>query len=271
MWNKIFAGVVLILLTLPVTTKAQDAERAVVVLFGDSITVGENVSSYLAECPAAGGARPGLGLGRGDFCTPDKELIKVLANNNRVAFVLNHGAGGTASGGGSGNNGVSRLSANLTQSANQVSGNSYFVLILYGTNDQGYGLNRFDTQANIEAMIGIARARGYTPVIGSLLPRSTGDSASDNVTLRNTLLRQSATSLGATFVDQYSNFVVNGGNSLHDPEVSRFSGNTLFLHPKKIGYQIIAQHWFDAGLVDLIPAVKDPVVIAPLIYLLTED
>jgi lysophospholipase L1-like esterase len=262
------------LLVTPADTSAQDVERSVIVLFGDSITVGENDTSYFSECPKGGG-RPGLGLGRGDFCFPDRELVNVLAANNRAAFVFNHGAGGTASGGGSINNGVSRLSSNLAQTTSTAAGKDYFVLILYGTNDQGYGLNRFDTQANINAMISIARQRGFNPIVGSLLPRSTGDSASDNVGQRNVLLQQTAAARGAPFVDLFSAFNAAGGLGLHDPEISRFSGNLLLLHPKKTGYQVIAQTWFNsalAGLIDEIPgALETPKILPPIIYLLLDE
>lgn len=256
-------------------SSAQELERSVIVLFGDSITVGENVSSYLQECPAAGGSRPGIGLGRGNFCTPDKELINVLAANNRAAFVLNHGIGGTPSGGGFANSGVGRISSNLAQSASQFPGKAYYVLILYGTNDQGFGLTPSDTRTNIDVMISIARQRGYVPVVGNLLPRATGDSASDNVGTRNSLIQQIAAARNAPFVNLFGAFSAAGGLSLHDPEISRFTGNTLFLHPKKAGYQVIANTWFSSALEGLIEENEiqgsSPSVLPPILYLLLDE
>ncbi len=270
--NKLFKVATFIIgafLTTKIFAQNQ-AEESIVVLFGDSITVGENVTSYYTDCganqfgsPEDRAGRPRSGKGRTDFCNPDRELEKILDESHRPSTVVNYGIGGSLTGLQSGN-GLSRISSNLNQTrSNYPNGKDYFVLILYGTNDVSFGVSPGTIGFNVSRMIDRARDAGFTPVVGNLLPRSFL-----NVVPANIRIQDFANALGANFVNQYDNFQANGGNSvLHDDEtIARISER---LHPNAAGYRVVAQHWFDAALKDLI----DPVapVVAPIIQLLFDE
>ncbi len=246
------------------------AEESIVVLFGDSITVGENVTSYYSDCgasqfgsPENRAGRPRAGRGRTDFCNPDRELEKILDESNRPSTVVNYGIGGSLTGLQSGN-GLSRISSDLNQTRSSYpNGKDYFVLILYGTNDVSFGISPGTIGFNVSRMIDRARDAGFTPVVGNLLPRSFL-----NVVPANGAIQNFTNARGAAFVNQYDNFQANGGNFvLHDDEtIARIPER---LHPNAEGYRVVAQHWFDAALQDFIEPVAP--VVAPIIQLLFDD
>lgn len=267
---------------LAVGAVAQEGEPSIIVLFGDSITVGENITSYInGECPAAGGSRPGFGGGRTDFCTPDKELERILDQSKRDSTVVNYGHGGTPTGPPgtpfleNNNNGLNRIHGALSETLNQFDGSQYIAVIFYGTNDPNWEIPVDVTKQNIKTMVEIARDDyGFTPIVGNLLPRN-----SRNVnSIENPKIREAAIETGAIFVDQYSNFVaqdaiddgIANNLSLHDLERSSRTNAIIRLHPSKEGYTVVAQHWFDATLQQLIEP-KDDAVVAPIIMLLLDD
>lgn len=264
----------LVFLTTVSTVSAQGVDRRqiVVALFGDSISVGENISSYYTDCPGFGNpfnldARPGFGLGRALFCNPDRYLGVLLNNSKRPAVVVNHGIGSTLSGT-LANNGISRINAALDQTRRELpAGKAYYLLMLYGTNDVSFGIPPSALRVNTQVMIDRARARGWIPVLGSLLPRS-----GVSVVPANQQLRAAASSRGVTFVDQYTNFQNKGGLSLHDNE-DFFLNRFLRLHPSRTGYEIVAQHWFDVALSRLVEPLPEPIGYLPPInsLLLDED
>ena len=244
-----------------ISAAAASDDPAVVVLFGDSITVGENESSYYQDCPKAGGLRRGFGMGRSDFCTPDMVLSALLNDSDRPAIVLNQGEGGTSS-----MNGVSRLGAALDLAKSQHNGSVYYVLILYGTNDFGQGLSTSDTRNNVRTMINIAEGRGFIPLVSNLLPRNDRDVSG----AENGAIFSAASLEGAQFVDQYSNFNSKGGFALHDNEAPRLPAS-LRLHPTKQGYTVVAEHWFGAALSSLIEPLKNTPPVGPIMLLLDDE
>ena len=244
---------------------AQQGPGSLIVIFGDSITAGENTSFAAIHNP--GRRARGIGGGATNFSTPDRSLTTILSNSRRTAKVVNWGHGGTPTGPGSPNdpsNGLGRISSNLQSTAN--SNSEYdcpakcYVLILYGTNDPDFGIPISATGDYIRMMIDRARARQFTPVVASLLPRS-----SRSVTSRNTAIRNAALSRGAAFVDQHALFNAQGGTSLHDPVYD----NGRLLHPSEAGYQVVAQNWFSAFLESAIePEITN---ISSIIFLLLDD
>ena len=258
---KALTGLIVSICILFASSVLAEDKPAVIVLFGDSITVGENESSYRQECPKARGLRPGRGSGQTDFCTPDKELSTILNESARASIVVNRGIGGSNT-----SSGVSRLGAELDVAKAQHDGSAYYVLILYGTNDFGFGFSTSTTRNNIRAMINIAESKGFIPIVSNLLPRNDRNvSGSENGAIA------SAASLeNARFVDQFSNYNSNGGFSLHDNEAPLLPAS-LRLHPRKAGYIVVAQHWFDAALSSLIEPVEPVIPVAPVIMLLLDD
>ena len=253
-----------------------DSRPVVIALFGDSITVGENATSYYSECTGGGNPlilqfRPGFGNGRSNFCTPDRELQRIMLEQNRPAIVVNHGIGGTLTA--TNNfNGVSRISGNLQFSRQQLpDGKAYFTLILYGTNDTRSGVPPSVVAANINIMVAQARAVGWQPIVGALLPRSGVD-----VRPWNTQIRFVASAAGVPFVDHYTNFpadpVVGNFSQLENEDNLGFG--FLRLHPTQQGYTTVAQHWFDAALQSLVEAIPEPessINLTPIIMLLLDE
>ncbi|NND82207.1 MAG: SGNH/GDSL hydrolase family protein [Gammaproteobacteria bacterium] len=237
-------------LLLPLCAWAQEEDRALVVVFGDSIT---SESGY-DESSSGSFARNGA-LNAG---LPSQLLTQILNESRRPSLVPNWGHGGTTTGrapDGSGqNNGVERISGNLASSKATYPSTQKIVLILYGTNDFGFGIPASDTGFNTQIMIDRARAQGFIPVVGTLTPR-----ASRSVASVNSAIKSAASIKNAKLVDIFTLFNAAGGMSL------LIDG----LHPTTAGYQVIAQSWFDEFLEQNIEA-KSP-VIAPIIFLLLDE
>ncbi|MBX2848092.1 MAG: SGNH/GDSL hydrolase family protein, partial [Acidiferrobacterales bacterium] len=149
-------------------------DTSIVVLFGDSISLGWNFA-YLAEHgeDRRGNARTMHGQ-------PSIQLSALLNDSARKSIVLNDGWGGTASGPEgedsqiySFNNGVSRIANDLVQIKAvypESDFKDYYVLIIYGTNDAAYGISPSTTGFNIQVIVNAAKAQGYTPVVGTIPP-----------------------------------------------------------------------------------------------------
>ncbi len=254
-------------------TSAAQAEKlpAVVALFGDSITVG-----YL---PPGSPDKPGGFLDRfangtterGD---PTKMLIAHLGNGvpERPAIVTNWGIGGTASGpgdNGASYHGLGRINSALATAKSTHEGSQYLVLILYGSNDFGVGIDTATTRNNIEAMIEIARSRGFTPIIGNLIPRS-----DYNLGSYNSAIASAASNKNAPLVDHYSSFInfPNYSNVLlHLEESVTKPGVFIRLHPRVQGYQVIADNWFNTQLKNLVATAIPPTPYLGAISLLLLD
>jgi len=132
--------------------------NSLVVLFGDSITVGFN-SGRQINFPAGSTVIGG----------PREFLSDLLNDPNqfRDSTVVNWGEGGTTS-----TRGVQRISINLGLSRQANPAERFFVLIMYGTNDLGQGISEGTTAFNNGQMIRSARLSGYVPIVGTITPRS---------------------------------------------------------------------------------------------------
>lgn len=108
------------------------------------------------------------------------------------------------------------------------------VFILGGTNDSGQGITIAGTVGNIEAMILQARGNNVTPVVMSILPKSSGASTLATV---NRMLAQVCMKHQVPFVDVYSDFVDPATNGAPLP------GYTVDgIHPQYQAALIMAQN-----------------------------
>ena len=159
-----------------VAVHAQSELPSVIVLFGDSTTVG-----YIPPTdPDRYEVRAGNGTTTDGAPT---EFLNELLNDGtpkRPAIVTNWGYGGSPTSAGPDEapvNGIDRLTTTLITASTTHSGSAYFILILYGSNDFASNIDPSTTRFNIERMISISRSRGFEPIIGGLLPRSDFDTA----------------------------------------------------------------------------------------------
>jgi len=252
---------------------AAEPEPTVIALFGDSITVGFNIRfrdrnhSGTTErgCPTIYLTHLLNNLGqRGEgSCETTLYSSPIFDANNEIrnTIVASWGRGGTNT-----SAGVQRISENLTSTQNEHPGKAYLVLILYGTNDQSFGISTSTTGFNMRMMIQKAREVGYTPIIGTLLPRDDRD-----VSPYNAEIVAAANDEGAFVVDHYSRFLLQaeGWTTLLDQEVLS-DGSMVRLHPNNHGYLVIAETWFDKRLRDIIAA-ESNIVISPILNLLLDE
>lgn len=241
---------------------AQDEIPTAVVIFGDSIALSFN-SQF----------SPTDGLGQENYGWSGLFLDEILETSNRPTVILNFGAGATPSGPSQnptlsalGRDGVSRILNSLAIANANHSDKDRYVLILYGTNDFGFGISPSITRAYIRTIIDRSIQSGFIPIVGNLIPRSDRD-----VTPYNTQIQAAAADRGVRFVDHYSNFFARGGFSLLEVELSRITNQPVRVHPTNAGYRVIAQHWFDAALAGLIEELSDAPIMAPILLLLEDD
>ncbi len=266
-----------------------ESERTVIALFGDSITVGENLNLTNRPIPAGSTSHDGCpsvylsGLltnepeRLSDVNCPTEELSAPIYNGNnevRNAIVANWGIGGSSTGFGS-----RRLLNSLLDTKSQLAGNNYIVLIMYGTNDLNFGISSQTTAENIDAMISTARSSfvGFTPIIGAVTPRDDRPSSGpSSIQSLNAQIRSVASMRNAPYVDHFANFVNFPGsfNAVLDQE--QFGSQLVRLHPNDQGYLLIAEAWFEQQLKNLIPVVQiideeREVILSPIISFLLDD
>jgi len=117
-------------------------------------------------------------------------------------------------------------------------------------------------------MIDRARSLGFTPIIGTLTPRS-----DRNVSDYNAQVVANANLRGATVVDHFTRFLQDGNGGLDLLDLEFFGGNPIRLHPTDEGYDVIAKTWFDQFLeneIIAIPPASTP-TLTPVIQLLLDD
>lgn len=218
-------------------SQGASSEQAVVVLFGDSTTVGFIPDGF----PGATGQSIRVGNGTTTRGVPTLHLSDILNNGSvrRPSVVANWGWGGTSTALGDGN-GVGRVSSNLLSAASTHTGSQYFVLILYGSNDLRFGIDANTTGFNVGQMIDIARQRGFVPVVGTILPRS-----DYNMTPYNNQIKAVAQQKGAHLVDLYAVLASTPGgfSALYTSEYDARTNSTINLHPKIEGYELVAETW----------------------------
>lgn len=247
----------------------EQTPSTVVVMFGDSITVGFN-----SMCQAQFERQCGSGLGEENFGWSGLFLNNILEDSRRPTIVLNFGEGGTPSGpsleeglDAMGRDGVSRVLNNLAAVNASHSDKARYILIFYGSNDFGWGITPSDTRIYIRTIIDRAVQSGFVPIVGNLLPRSNNN----GIQSYNGQIQAAAAERGARFVDQYSNFVNKGGFALLETEFSQASQQHVQVHPTNAGYQVVAQHWFDTFLAGLIEELPPIPVMAPILLLLDDS
>jgi lysophospholipase L1-like esterase len=229
----------------------------VVALFGDSISSGFNAAFPFRD----------FGQARLAFGQPSIMLTDILNESGRASIVPNLGWGGTASGPSfdpnlaNTSNGLDRINTHLTQVKNAYAGKSYYVLIMYGTNDAAYDIPASVTAYNNGVMIDRANARGFIAVVSTIAPCDVCANNVDDINNRIETTVNSKINAGANahFVDNHA--VLRGNwNSLSDPDG---------VHPNNTGYSVIANNWFNSKLKGLIS--RDQVTITPIISLLLDD
>lgn len=239
--------------------QAHAKDPAIVSLFGDSISFG-----YL-NSGNPGGTK---GDGRLSFGVSTILLRDILNASNRASQVANLGWGGSPSGPSANSNvgvgnGVDRINSDLDYIKNTYAGSKYFVLIMYGTNDHGYGIPPSTTGFNYKVMMDRAVAKGVT-VLASTIPPCTGicskspsDLSSVNSNIISAVNSRISQGKDVYFVDNHAALSPNWG-----------SWTVEGLHPNQAGYGVIAQNWFDKALAGLIPPSGS---IAPIINFLLDE
>ena len=235
-------------------TSAQE-DQAVILMFGDSITYGIPIVPREFRNPDDG---------QGDNFGPSVLGLEGLLNESRRnSLVLNWGYGGSNSA-----FGASRLGSSINTSKNLHTSLQYFVLIQYGTNDEGT-ISTTTTDASIRSMITTARNAGVTPILGNLTPRS-----DQSVNTRNNIISVIAQEMAVPLVDHNDTFTSFSTYFVLEPKFTD-PDEFIYLHPNQMGYDMLARNWFNSDLQTLIeptplPA-PPPRVIAPIIFLLLDD
>jgi acyl-CoA thioesterase-1 len=120
------------------------------------------------------------------------------------------------------------------------------VLVMEGTNDAFFGVDPDATAFNLRRMLELARARGVTPYLSLIMPRSESLETSINLLIQdiNTRLPQVAQDNATVTVDQFTPF-------LDQPDL--YSNVN---HPNQDGYGLMGDTWFD-GIRPLLLAVTN--------------
>lgn len=202
-------------ITLPLSSSAQPN---VYMAFGDSITNGE----------------PEVGDGQGYRAI----LQAMLRAHFGSGTILNEGIDATRS-----ESGADRIGTRL------AADRPAFTLIFYGVNDYNDRRCSFDllpcfTTDSLRSMIQQVNRAGGHAFIATITPVNVGfddrapESRNGWVELQNFYLRQMADQEGAVIVDLNTAFLKSG-----------IPNDALFvdhIHPKAVGYQIMAQTWYNA-------------------------
>ena len=285
----------------PAWSQQEAPDRAVIALFGDSISVGFQLGIFpLPDIFEAGD-------GRTNFGCPDIYLGALLRNEDargpgnvnsspacftvnldspvfdanagtrevRDVEVVNWGVTGSDT-----VQGLSRISSNLVSSATQFADRTLrFALILYGTNDISSGISAQGTGFNIAQMVVRARQSGFIPVISTLLPRGGADQGGVDVEdSRIAPINQQIQTIAAqdselSLVDLHAAFInyVGGWQQLIPIETSANTGIQRRLHPNDQGYLFIAEQWFEQFLSENIIPLQSTPIITPILPLLLEE
>jgi lysophospholipase L1-like esterase len=194
----------------PVAAEA-DRDANQYVAFGDSITYGGGFYGY----------------------PPRLELL--LADKYGTAKVWNAGVGGEIT-----EAGLARIDYILSGT------NSEYLLLMEGTNDAADLRITIDTiDFNLREMCRRALAAGWTPLLGTITPRSDTlwyvPAYYGRFLDLNTRIRMAAADLEITLVDTFEEFMSYPAD---------LGGYTALLldgvHPNSVGYQLLAETWFAA-------------------------
>lgn len=273
---KKLTGLISLGLMLTGTAHAAEPYKAVVVLFGDSITTGFN--SNFQDSRIGGGSTthgcPTIYLNNNLRQEPARTAQQacptatldspVLDQNKKIrnAIVANWGLGGSNT-----TDGKNRISSNLSQTKSAFNAENYFVLIMYGTNDRSFGISSTITKFNTQEMISDAIDLGYEPIVGTLPPRD-----DMNISSYNSQIVSAANSKGVFVVDHFTRFInqPGGWRTLLEQDTNPSTGQLVRLHPNDQGYLVIAETWFDQRLEDRIPGFNK-FSIAPIMTILFDN
>lgn len=248
--NRIFIAILINFIA--VGGVAAQQQDSVIVMFGDSITVGFNSTRPIRN-----------GNGSTTLSGPRQYLSDALNNPDqpRPSTVVNWGEGGTNT-----ERGLQRISSTLASTRSVYPDDRCFVLLMYGTNDFGFGLGTSTTLFNTRQMIRQIRARGCVPIVGNLTPRSDRDLAPLSRAVGSV-----AAAENAVVVDHFATFTVRPLVYFLELERSVRTGELLRLHPNEAGYRLIARNWFDRALSRLIVPIELQPVLVPIYQLLLDD
>ncbi len=185
----------ILLLTWPIS-----ARGANILAFGDSITAGYRSTM---------GGYPNI-------------LDWMLNNGDKPSLVVNKGVSGEDTPAG-----VKRFASVLASFPADL------VLIMEGTNDILHGIGVEETRQNLQIMIDIARARGVTPILATLIPSNRAFSEALIPYVWNPMISSLARRNRVKLIDQYSAILPNWS-------VSNVDG----IHPNDFGYITIATTWY---------------------------
>ena len=278
----------------PLFAQESEADKALVALFGDSISLGFQLGIFDPSPPN----------GQSNFGCPDIYLGNILrleearippfrcpttihdspildANKltglRRDVQVVNWGITGSDT-----VQGVARISLSLNISRNQFPDRTNrIVLINYGTNDINNGIGLSTTRFNLEQMVSQARGQaGFIPVIARILPRSDESNIIDSRVFDiNNQIRSIAANDGQlALVDLFNVFINYPGGwpqliRLEDFSTVLPGGRQLRIHPNDQGYLLIAEQWFDQFLranITPLPIANNP-IITPILNLLLDE
>jgi lysophospholipase L1-like esterase len=198
-----------------------------VTAYGDSITVGE----LGEQRRSLSLGRPGRVLGLVTSNNYPALLQEMLQGRDPAWHVSNRGVSGELT-----RDGLARLAGVL------AADRPGYVLIMEGTNDADRGTDPAIIVANLDAMVGQAKANNTLPIIGTIPPIFRNDPGAQSVVARaNDQIRSLAQSRKITLAE-----IFNGMNdrSLFGTEPPQGSGDPL--HPNDRGYAVMARIWFDA-------------------------
>ncbi|MFT6048090.1 MAG: lysophospholipase L1-like esterase [Arenicella sp.] len=244
----------LFFLTATSTDVFAQEDRAVVLMYGDSITYGIGV------LPRNGSGNAGNG---GNFGPSVSELERLLNESRRNSLVLNWGAGGTTS-----VYGAEYIESSIDTSLNQHTASQYFILIQYGTNDlSSNDYSSTTTEAAIRFMINAAIEKGVTPLLSKLTPRSDKDVGPLNI-----IIDTIAQDMTVPLVDNFSTLTSFKTFFVYEPSYND-PDEFYYLHPNQMGYDKLAMNWFNdlQTLIMPLPLPPPPPIIAPIMFLLLDN
>jgi lysophospholipase L1-like esterase len=188
-----------------------------VTAFGDSLTAGF------------------LGLKRRDFRLTTvnnypNRLMNLLQSLDPAWRVVNRGVGGEDS-----TEGAQRFPGVL------AADRPGFVLVMEGTNDAHQCRNSDVLFANLQRMVGLARASKAIPILGTIAPSFRNNPCADDIIAEvNGALRGFAAAEHVVLADIF--------NGMNDRTLFGLSPVEDPLHPNEQGYEVMASIWYSALL-----------------------
>jgi lysophospholipase L1-like esterase len=157
------------------------------------------------------------------------QLEQLLKPTHPNAIVVNRGVGGERTA-----EGVRRLGAVLDKDGPD------YVLILEGINDVNTQIPSTTIVENLGKMVRMVKARGSVPLIGTLLPATRAGYSSTRIRTVNIMIRDLADREKIQLVDFHATFMEEDDFTLLLDDDG--------LHPNSLGYNLIAEEWYEGLL-----------------------